>query len=173
MIQIASAVADYAGKSIRTRLIDTRIVAVLIRREVIQIASAVADHAGKSIRTRLICVITLSLCVEIKPLRVREIRPCLSWKRESNIRTSKAGDAMAHPGHLDVFHGMACPDPITPLFGVITSCDSLLVYFIHVSAIADGTALPTTVNSSADVRRVLDNSPDFRIAVLRILIRGG
>ena len=74
MIQIASAVADYAGKNIRTRLIDTRIVAVLIRREVIQIASAVADYAGKSIQTRLIdtrivAVLILSLIHISEPTR--------------------------------------------------------------------------------------------------------
>ena len=64
-------------------------------------------------------------------------------------------------GHLDLVHGMAPPVHwINFLYGVITSCDSLLVYFIrYVYAIADGPALPTTVlffvRSSADVRLVL------------------
>ena len=83
---------------------------------------------------------------------------------------------------LPVFNGMACPDPITPLYGVITSLlDYFIPYasgiacFIYVSAIADGTALPTTVlcsvNSSADVRQW--PSPDmFHILVVsRIMIR--
>jgi hypothetical protein len=85
---------------------------------------------------------------------------------------------MALPG----FNDMVCPDPITPLYGVITS---LLEYFIpyasgiacfmYVSAIADGTALPTTVlcyvNSSADVRQWPSPEMFCILVVSRIMIR--